>query len=80
MATYICTLTLAALELFSVTEVNLISGILQLFTGLGAFSAPPLVSYVYEMLGRSMMSAMATTGGIYALGMVLSGLCWILHK
>ena len=80
MAAYVCTLSLAALELFDIKEVNFVTGILQFFTGLGAFSAPPLVSYIYEMLGKNMISAMATIGGIYALGTVLSCLCWILHK
>ena len=47
MASYVSTLTLGSLELFGVSKVNSASGVLQLFTGVGALMTPPIVRSVY---------------------------------
>ena len=80
MSTYIVTRTFVALELFDVAHVNFVTGIFQIFTGLGAYLGPNLASYVYKVPGKNLPWALNTTGGLYGLGMIFSGLCWILHR
>lgn len=80
MSTYIVTRTFVARELFDLAHVNFVTGIFQLFTGLGAYLGPYLASYVYKVLDKNLAWALNTTGGLYGLGMIFSGLCWILQR
>ena len=80
MAAYVCTLTLGALELFGVDKVNFVSGNLQFCTAIGAFAAPPVVSYLHEAFGNNIMYTLIIISGIYCMGLASSLTCWTIYR
>ena len=80
MSCYICSLTLCALELFGLTRFNFANGMFYFFYGLGVFSVPPLVSYIFDSMGHDIVAALQILGSIYAVASCLSVVCFVAHR
>ena len=80
MSCYICSLTLSALELFGLIRFNFANGMFYFFYGIGVFTVPPVVSYIFEILNQDIFSAMIVLGAIYGLSFFLSLTCFVSHR
>lgn len=80
MAFYICMQSISAIELMGIHNLNVSTGIVCFFYGVGSYLGMPLIGIVHDLSGKDYKISLAMAGAIFGAVSLISVFSYMLHK